>query len=78
MSVPGVHVCGPAIDVRPDSDGKEVIVGSWKNDNGLQLWDLRRVQEGTDQAAETIVLNENLPHGGDYRDAEKHDFESFY
>ena len=38
-SIYGPHVCGDAIDFR--NDGFTMMTGSYRQDNALELWDLR-------------------------------------
>lgn len=73
LSINGVHVCGPSIDVRPGSDNKVLAVGSWRAENGLQLWDLRKAGDNseindTNGASKSFKLTKRkeLDHNGDY------------
>jgi len=71
LSINGVHVCGPSIDVRPGTDNKVLGVGSWRCENGLQLWDLRKISNSTAENAKLGIpyhldLSKELPHDGDY------------
>ena len=45
-SMYGAHICGDAVDLR----GSEVLTGSWRPNNQLQVWDL-----------ETGKLKEEIP-----------------
>jgi len=73
LSINGVHVCGPSIDVRPGSDNKVLAVGSWRAENGLQLWDLRKASDCTLQNQQNkastnfnLSKRKELEHNGDY------------
>ena len=39
-SIYGPHICGDSIDFR--NDGYTVLTGSYRNDDALQIWDLRK------------------------------------
>ena len=45
-SIYGPHVCGDAIDFK--SDGYTMLTGSYRQDNVLELWDLRTFKKSRD------------------------------
>ena len=39
----GPHICGDAIDLR--SDGNTLLTGSYRQENPLELWDIRKLEK---------------------------------
>ena len=42
----GPHICGEAIDFR--NDGNTLLTGSYRPENALELWDIRKLQKFRD------------------------------
>ncbi len=49
----GPHICGDSMDI--DCDGQEILTGSWRPDNQLQLWDF-----GTGSLIDTLDWPESV------------------
>ena len=49
----GPHICGDSMDI--DCDGQEILTGSWRPDNQLQLWDF-----GTGSLIDTLEWPESM------------------
>ncbi|KAM3917742.1 uncharacterized protein RB166_016679 [Leptodactylus fuscus] len=41
--ISGPHVCGDAVDIDPDT--QEILIGSWRKEENLQVWDLQTGQK---------------------------------
>lgn len=40
----GPYICGDSIDFN----GKDIITGSWRNENQIEVWDLRTTEKSKD------------------------------
>jgi WD40 repeat protein len=51
-SIPGPYICGDSIDIQ----GSEILTGSWKAKDALQVWDM-----GSGKQSEMLTLGNGVP-----------------
>lgn len=55
-SIFGPHICGDALEVH--RNGKEILTGSWRPDNALEVWDI-----GTGKMIRELEFQKQAPKG---------------